>query len=91
MGGGDPITCIYQFIYDESNSYETKIIQYFIMHVLGLCIKEDSYVIHIIYAWSFINNTSVPISITKNKYFPSLNIKTTVFAWGAENPNKSRT
>ena len=47
---GDPTTCVYQFIYDENDSYDTKIILYFIMHELGLCIKLDSYVEHMLYA-----------------------------------------
>ena len=32
---GDPTTCVYQIIYDENDSDETKIIKYFIMHGLG--------------------------------------------------------
>ena len=48
---GDPKTCVYQLIYDENDSDETKIIQYFIMHGLGLCMKVDSYVAHMFYAW----------------------------------------
>ena len=63
----DPTTCVYQFIYDENYSVDTEIIQYFIRHGLGLCIKLDSYVAHMFYAWSFIHNTSVPITIKNNK------------------------
>ena len=44
MGIGDPETCVYQFIYNENDNYDTNIIQYFIMHGLGLCIKVNSYV-----------------------------------------------
>ena len=47
----DPTTCVYQFILDENLSVDTEIVQYFIMHVLGLCIKVDSYVAHMFYAW----------------------------------------
>ena len=36
LGMGHPTTCVYQFIYDENDNDETKVIQYFIMHVLGL-------------------------------------------------------
>ena len=53
----DPPTCFYKFIYDEMESVDTEIIQYFIMHVLVLCIKVDSYVAHMFYAWSFSHNT----------------------------------
>ena len=42
----DPTTCVYQFIYDENDNDGTNIIQYYIMHGLGLCIKVDSYVAH---------------------------------------------
>ena len=70
---GDPKTCVYQFIYDENDNDDTKIIQYFIMHGLGLCIKVDSYMSHILYAWSLIHNTAVTISINKKKCFLSLN------------------
>ena len=41
LGVGDTITCVYRFIYDEKDSVDTKIIQYFIMHGLGLCTKVD--------------------------------------------------
>ena len=43
-------TCDYQFIYNGKYSVETKIIQYFVMHGLGLCIKVDSYASHMFYA-----------------------------------------
>ena len=33
---GDPTTCVYQLIFDENESNDTKIIQYFIMHGLVL-------------------------------------------------------
>ena len=88
---GDPITCVYKFIYYERDSVDTKIIKYFIMHGLGLCIKVDIYVVHMLYACSFSNNTSVPIAINKNKYFLSLDTNTTVFSWGSVNSNKNRT
>ena len=51
MGLGDPKTSVYQFIYDENDIYDTKIIQYFIMHGLELCIKLNSFVAHMLYAW----------------------------------------
>ena len=85
----DPTTCVYQLIYDENENYQTKIIQYFIMHGLGLCINVDSYVTHIFYACSFSHNTSVPIYIKKNKNFLSLNTNTNLFAWGDVNFNKN--
>ena len=86
---GDPTTCVYQFIYDENDSVDTRIIQCFIMHGLGLCNKVDSYVAHMLYEWSLIHNTAVLISIKKNKWSLSLNTNTTVFAWGAGNYNKN--
>ena len=54
---GDPTKYFYQFIYDENDIDDTKIIQYLIMNELGLCIKVDSYVAHILYAWLFSYNT----------------------------------
>ena len=36
MKFGDPTTCVYQLIYDENDSNDKKIIQYFIMLGLGL-------------------------------------------------------
>ena len=47
---GDPKTYLYQFTYNENYSNDTKIIQYFILHGLGLCIKVDSYAAHMFYA-----------------------------------------
>ena len=60
----------YQFIYNEKDSFDTDIIQYFIMNGLGLCIKVDSYVAHFFNAWSLFHNTSVPIAKkgTNNSY-----------------------
>ena len=87
---GDPTTFVYQFIYDEKDKDDTQIMQYFIMHVLRLCIKVDSYVAHMFYAWSFSNNTSVLISKNKNKYFLYLSKNTNVFTWGSVNKNKNR-
>ena len=74
LGLGDPTRCVYQIIYDENNNDDTKIIQYFIMNGLGLCIKVDIYVAHIFYAWSFIHNTAVPIAI-KRRIFAFLEYK----------------
>ena len=64
---GDPRTYVYKFIYDEKDNFDTKIIQYFNIHGLGLCIKVDSYVAHMFYAWPFSHNTAVPIAKNKNK------------------------
>ena len=91
LGMGDPTTRAYQFLYDEKYSVNTKRIQDFIMYGLGLCIKVDSYVAHMFYAWLLSHNTEVTISIKKNKYFLSLNTKTTVFSWGSVNSNKNWT
>ena len=51
LGMVDTTTYVYQFIYDENDSGGTKIKPYFIMHGLGLCIKVDSYVADMFYAW----------------------------------------
>ena len=64
---GDYTICVYQFIYNEGGSFDTEIIRYFIMYGLGFFIKVDSYVAHMLYAWSFGNNTVVPISIKRSK------------------------
>ena len=90
LGMGDPTTSVYQFIYKEKDSDDTQITQYFIIHGLGLCIKADSYVDHMFYAWSFSNNKAVPISKKKNKYFLYQNKKTTAIAWGYVNSNENR-
>ena len=66
---GDPKTCVYQFIYDENYNDDTKLIQYFIMHVLGLWKKVDSYVSHMLYSWSFSHNTVVLIATNKRDIF----------------------
>ena len=48
---GDTKIFVYQFIYNENDNDDTEITQYFIMHGPGLCIKVDSYVSHIFFAW----------------------------------------
>ena len=68
MRFGDPITCVYQYIFDENDNNDTKIIRYFIMQGLGLFTNLIIFVAHIFYAWSLSHNTSVPISIKQNKY-----------------------
>ena len=85
MGLGDTTTCVYQFIFDFFFSNAMKIIQYFNMHGLGLCIKFNNFVAHMFFACSFIHNTAVPIAIRKNTYFRSLKTYTTLFDWGAGN------
>ena len=68
---GDTETCVYQLVCDKNDNYETKIVQYFIMHGLGLCVKVDNYVVHIFYDWSLSHNTEVPIAIKRtNVFFP---------------------
>ena len=88
MGMDDPTICVYQFICDQNDSNDTNIIQYLILHGQGLCIKLNSLMAHMFYAWSFINNTSVSIAINHSTYFISLNTYTTVFARGEGNSNK---
>ena len=87
----DTTTCVYQFIYDLNDIDDTKIIQYFIMNGLVLCIKIDSYVAHVFYACSFSHITTVPIAMKKNKCFISFNTNTAVFAWIDGNSNKKIT
>ena len=87
---GDTTTCVYQLVNNEKDSVDTEIIQCFVMHGLGLCIKVDSYVAHMFYAWSFSHNPAGPIDIEKQKYFLFLNQNMTVFAWEAGNSNRNR-
>ena len=65
---GDHITCVYQFIFDQNDSNDTKIVQYFIICGLRLCIKLNSFVAHMFYAWSLNNNTSVQIAINHSLF-----------------------
>ena len=69
MGFGDPTTCVYQFIFDQYDSNETNIIQYFVIDGLVLCMKFNSYVAKMFYAWSFSHNIPVPIYINQNRYY----------------------
>ena len=75
----------------ENDINDTKMIQYFIMHGIGLCIKLNSFVAYMFYVWLFSHNTAVPIAVNQNKYLLSLNTYTTVFAWGDIIPNKNGT
>ena len=70
LGMGDPTACVHQFIYDEKDKYDTQITQYFVLHGFRLCIKIDSYVAHMFYAFLFSHIKAVPIS--KIKYFPRI-------------------
>ena len=40
---------------------------------LGICIKPESCVEHIFYAWLFSHNTAMPVLFKKDKYYISLN------------------
>ena len=53
---GDPTTCVYKLVYDENYSNDINVLQYFNMHGLVLYIKIDSFVAHMLYAWSFSHN-----------------------------------
>ena len=57
------------------------------MNGLGLCINLNTFVSHILYAWSLCHNSSVKVDIKYNTYLISLNRYTTVFAWRADNYN----
>ena len=87
----DSTACVYQLIYDENESDDTKIIQQFIMHGLGLLIKGYSYLSHMFYACSFSYNAAVQIHINKDTHFLSLNTNNTLFSWGVGNYNKNIT
>ena len=78
--------CLYIHFY-ENEIDDTKVIQYFIMCVILLCIKLTSFVERMFYAFSFSHNAAVPIAIKKNKYFISFNTYT-IFSWGSDNSNK---
>ena len=82
---GDPTTCVYQFICDKNGNDDMNIIQYFIIHGLGLFIMIDSYMAHMFCEGSLSHNTEVPIYIKKNKYHLSLNKNTTSFDWEDDN------
>ena len=88
MGLGDPEIYLYQFIFDKIDNNFTNIIQYCIMHGLGVCSKVYNFVENMFYVCSFIHHTAVQIDIKKIKYFLFLNAYTTVFSWGADNSNK---
>ena len=60
MGFVDPTTFVYRFNFYYYCSNGTKIIQYFVMHRLGLCIKLNNYFAHIFYELS--HSTAVPIN-----------------------------
>ena len=88
---GDPTPCVYQLFFDENGSNETNIIQYFIMHDLGLCTKINIVLAHMFYTWSFSHNAAVLISIIHNPCYLSLHAYTTVFAWEYGYANRIRT
>ena len=46
---GDTTTYVYQTCFCENYNNGTKMIQYFIIFGLGLCIKLDSFVSHMFY------------------------------------------
>ena len=74
MGLGDPKTFVYQVTFDKQDTDNTHMIKYVFMEGLVICIKLNSYVAHIFYAWLFIHNASVPILI-KHKNIIFLYIK----------------
>ena len=69
---GDTTRRVYNSIYDEEDSADTEIIQNFIMHGLGLCIKANSYLAHTFYTWSFSHNTEFLMATKKKKILPFL-------------------
>ena len=75
----------------KHDSNDTKIIRFFVVHGLGLCMKLNGFVSHTFYAWSCSNNTEVPIYVKHNEYYLYLHTNTTMFAWGGVNSNKNIT
>ena len=59
------------------------------MHEIGLCIKLNSRVAHMFYAWSFSHSNLFPIAIKDDKYCISLETYTHQFAWSAGQSNKT--
>ena len=82
MGLGDLKTCVYQVTFYKEDTDNTHILKYFVMDGLVICIKLNSYVAHIFYAWSFIHNASVTILIKHNKYYLYLYTNTNVCCLG---------
>ena len=80
--------CLSVYFYKE-DSGDTQIIQYYVMRGLGLCIKLNSSVEHMFYAWSFSHSTAVRIYMKQNSYLLSLDKYNTMFAWGGSNSNKT--
>ena len=81
---------ILQNVFINSFAMKIKIIQYFIMNRLALCIKVDSYMADMFYAWLFTHDKSVSIAIKKkNIFFPLIKILLK-FSWGDCNSNKNR-
>ena len=50
LGLGDPNTCVYK-LKNVCDEILTQLDYYFIIHILIICIKFQSHVAHIIYAW----------------------------------------
>ena len=63
MGLGDPTLSVYHYIFDKEDSNDTKIIQYFVINGLWLCIKLDGFVSHMFYVWPLSHNTVVPVAM----------------------------
>ena len=82
MGLGDPTTFLWVHFY-QYGSNDTNIIQYYIVHLLVLCIKINGSEVHKSYAWSLSHNTEVPIAIKQKTYFLSLSTYTNLFYWGS--------
>ena len=50
MGFTDTTTNFYRFKFHKEDIYNTHILQYFVVNVLGLCIKINSCVAHMLYS-----------------------------------------
>ena len=70
---------------DSKATATTELLQYFVMHGIGLFIKLKNHVAHMFYAWLFSYNTTVPIAIKQKKYYLALYTYIIVFDWGYVN------
>ena len=80
MGFSYSTTCFYQFVFDQDESNNTNIIQYFVMNRLGLFVKLNRYVSQMLYAWSFSHDTEVPIAVNQKICYHYLNAYSTGFS-----------
>ena len=81
-------TCVCQIPFYDVDSQNTHIPHCFVMHVLGICIKLNSYVADMFYTWSLSHKTALPIYMRQNKYFLSFGTYNTSLSQGSINLHK---